>query len=386
MTRILMLMFFCSCCGVSSAEPPTVYRVLADDSKLTGFKLQNTPGIITALHGVVGKRNIRAISSSDLKPHLDLKIVMVDLVRDLAVVSNSELAVVNDHGLVLAKQPNWIAGEKLTIIGYPKEVTFAELKTKVELRDPPQCPLRALVGPEKLIALQERSSPNPELLVANIQGEILPGHSGAPIVNANQEVIAVGNGGLFDEIGWGIPVQQVEWTTIEKIDPATFNRLQKRSGLFQEIRILGSPIKLELVEDKEGSTTAKASGKVCWLPNEEGIRVDLKLYVRKSGINGTGYAFARVDLLDASGNTVWSTPVWRKHKGASVIKGISEGEDDFDAIAPASLRNTVTNAVLSVRANDSDGLSADLEKFFEKVGSEVQKGNLERRFAQLFPL
>ena len=150
--------------------------------------------------------------------------------------------------------------------------------------------------------------------------------------------------------------------------------------------MLGSPITLARIEDKDGATTAKASGKVSWLPKGEGIRVDLKLYVRKSGVNGKGFAFARVDLLDAAGNTIWSTPVWEKHKGASFSAGTADGEEDFHAIAPASLRNTVTNAVLSVRANDDDGFSTDLEKFFAKVGSEIQKVKGERKFAQMFAL
>lgn len=355
------------------AANPLVYRVLADETKLSGFRLRGTKGIVTALHGVIGKTNVRAISSADNKALIGLTIKQVDVAHDLALLANDKLSAADESiGLVPAAEPNWAAAEKLVVIGYPKEIVFTELRTKVQLRDPPRRILKELVGLEKFEKLKKRASPDPRLSVASIQGDLLPGHSGAPIVDSLQRVVAIGNGGLLDGISWGIPLEDITWSPVESVDADTLNRLKKHAGLFSTVRVLSAPIALSELVEKNGSTTAKASGKVSWLPKNEGIRIDVNLYVRKSGINGKGYAFARVDLLDERGNTVWSTPIWQTHKGASVLKGVAENTSPKYAVAPARLRDEVTGAVLTVRAEDDDGFSDSLKEFFEDAGKQVQ--------------
>lgn len=58
----------------------------------------------------------------------------------------------------------------------------------------------------------DRGSPLYNAKVLSIQGEIEPGHSGAPILDSKNRVLAIANGGLKGGtvgICWAIPINQV---------------------------------------------------------------------------------------------------------------------------------------------------------------------------------
>ncbi len=74
-----------------------------------------------------------------------------------------------------------------------------------------------LVPDALLRALNKRRSPALDIHVLNINGNLLPGHSGAPILNGDGQVVGVGNGGIdLGRVGWGwaIPWQDIEWKTV----------------------------------------------------------------------------------------------------------------------------------------------------------------------------
>lgn len=61
--------------------------------------------------------------------------------------------------------------------------------------------------------VRRAGSPSLSLEILLLEGHLLPGLSGAPIINANGHVVAVGDGGLENgaaEISWGLPVHHVE--------------------------------------------------------------------------------------------------------------------------------------------------------------------------------
>ena len=63
--------------------------------------------------------------------------------------------------------------------------------------------------------MQARSSPSTKLQIASLQGPLVPGHSGAPVVDQDGSVVAIANGGLQKGtvgFGWAIPYAAVKFT------------------------------------------------------------------------------------------------------------------------------------------------------------------------------
>jgi tetratricopeptide (TPR) repeat protein len=65
-------------------------------------------------------------------------------------------------------------------------------------------------------------------------GSLHPGHSGAPILDANKHVLAVGNGGLqkFSSIGWAIPLERIHWQPVRGKSALTLLKQLPHAGLF----------------------------------------------------------------------------------------------------------------------------------------------------------
>lgn len=181
----------------------------------TGFRVRGEKGIVTALHGVAGCKKIMATNRKGRKLSEPLTIKKIDTDSDMALLLSEELKSAKDEGLEVAGN---IASE------YPKEVRIyghpygiSNLTTTLALRDPPFTELRNLLPADILSNLKDRSSPNHRIKVLSIEGIILPGHSGAPIVNSQGQVVAVANGGLkggFAGIAWAVPFQDIRWEGI----------------------------------------------------------------------------------------------------------------------------------------------------------------------------
>jgi hypothetical protein len=183
----------------------------------TGFRVKDQAlvGIVTALHGVAGCKTINAIPDGEFAPLLDLTISQVDIVRDVALLGSKQLAALPLDGLVPELKKAESIYEGLQLIGYhsgiarqapPEAVTLREITDLVDL-----------VPDQLLRALGKRRSPALDIHVLNINGNLLPGHSGAPILNGNQRVVGVGNGGIDlgrVEWGWAIPWQDIDWKMV----------------------------------------------------------------------------------------------------------------------------------------------------------------------------
>jgi S1-C subfamily serine protease len=69
-----------------------------------------------------------------------------------------------------------------------------------------------VVDPTSRNELVDRKSPSLDSKILSLVGYILPGHSGAPILNQVGQVVGIGNGGLKSGtvgIGWGMPIQEI---------------------------------------------------------------------------------------------------------------------------------------------------------------------------------
>ncbi|MCW5983141.1 MAG: trypsin-like peptidase domain-containing protein [Bryobacteraceae bacterium] len=176
----------------------------------TGFLLEGVPGLVTALHGVVGCGNISARQPDRNLPYPNLSIRSVDVERDVAVLAGPSLP----PGPLLKPRPATVlAGSTVTVIGHPEAIPGTldmELKVpSLSLR-----PLSFALPPGLMPAVQRRQSPSVDVKVLMVNGDLQPGHSGAPIVDSTGRVLGVASGGLGDGalgIGWAIPLNEIQW-------------------------------------------------------------------------------------------------------------------------------------------------------------------------------
>jgi tetratricopeptide (TPR) repeat protein len=178
----------------------------------TGFRMKGTKGIITSLHGVLGATSIAA--QNDKRDVLvGLTIYAVDIDNDLALLISRELQERSDDGLVSDGNVPVTRTEKLMVLGHPSGIELYE-KT-VNAGNPTFKKLSTLIPPSSGKAFEKRKSPYEGVNVLNIEGNLVGGDSGAPVLDSNNRVVAVVDGGLLGgiaAISWAIPIQSVVWS------------------------------------------------------------------------------------------------------------------------------------------------------------------------------
>ncbi len=178
----------------------------------TAFRVKGKRGAYAALHAVHGCK-LTAISESGTT-HGDLRISHVDVERDIALLDgpslpgnpNSEFK--DGDGTVVA------AGQALAVVGHPLGLQ-SPLRTTLRTRTPASVTLRALMPPSNVFyALEARGSPNLNTTVISVEGgHLLPGHSGAPVVDEHGRIVGIANGGLERgtvEISWVVPWRDLQ--------------------------------------------------------------------------------------------------------------------------------------------------------------------------------
>jgi hypothetical protein len=214
---------------------------------LTGFRVKDAVGIITALHGVNGLKpgdEIQATFFSLKAPDSErvfrnLQVKEVDIERDLAKLSSAQLEKLGLRGMEIARDVDWAGLEKeyqkkketlkVSVIGFPINRDFKDDITNLDVGSPPLQPV-TVMAQKFADEIKERKSPKEDLPVLAVKGFFLPGHSGAPILNSDQKVVAVGLGGLpvlvgdkrldaASGTGWGVPLDKVKWaSTKDKVE------------------------------------------------------------------------------------------------------------------------------------------------------------------------
>ncbi|MFN8494791.1 MAG: serine protease [Caldilineaceae bacterium] len=195
---------------VAGCRYPPVERTL------TGFRIKGQIGIVTALHGVAGCQTINAQpAAGGPGPFNKLMIGKVDIDRDMALLWSKELAAAPADGLAAVVHPQPSDYQGVEVIGYP--YGLIQQKPTIDVKIVETTTLGYLVPPDLVNALNERSSPAIDIQVFSVQAHLVPGHSGAPLINAAGRVIGVGNGGLDlgrVEMGWAIPWSTIQWKTV----------------------------------------------------------------------------------------------------------------------------------------------------------------------------
>jgi hypothetical protein len=186
----------------------------------TGFRVRGTKGIITALHGVIGSQKISAWNEQQ-KVFSNLTVRRVDVQNDLALLSNQDLQNAPDVGLESGQNEQVYKGEGLTAWGHPVGIIFN--KKPVKVGDPPLELLGNLIPPSSANAFVRRRSPDTNIKIIYLsEGNLVPGHSGAPLLSSANHVVGVVDGGLLGGIAgisWAIPLSAIAWQDIDLAQP-----------------------------------------------------------------------------------------------------------------------------------------------------------------------
>lgn len=216
-----------------------VYRIDSKDCEFspthrrqTGFRVQGLAGIVTALHGVADCKTISATADGSPQSFTLLQIQQVDIERDVALLLSPALAELPQVGLVESPLSNTeLLTAKLRIAGYPRglekqDIDVIESIRAIEALDD------VIPNAEEPAEFIKRQSPSLDIDVLNVQAQLLPGHSGAPLVDSEDRLVAIGNGGLrggSDGRSWAIPWPDVD---LQAVDDAAirqkFNKLREK--------------------------------------------------------------------------------------------------------------------------------------------------------------
>ncbi|MCH9696416.1 MAG: serine protease [Gammaproteobacteria bacterium] len=167
-----------------------VTHPLGKEVAATGFVFGRNDQVVTSLHVVAGAKRIQIkVPSNGRLISAEITRVLRD--QDLAMLRLKEPTKASP--LEVSKKTPSVRDE-LTCIGYPFNIrvadpTFLKVRsTGGRLRDSIPTAVRN--------DLEKIGFPSTDTPVFNLDGHLLPGHSGAPIFDSNGMLVAIANGGL----------------------------------------------------------------------------------------------------------------------------------------------------------------------------------------------
>ena len=194
----------------------------------TGFLIAGKRGLVTALHGVADCTDDFTARNNANLVITRLKRSKVDVDRDLVLMDSPELDQFSTIGITAGTGVSWSALKSVRVYGYPRETKLEG--RPISVLDPPIKELSATLPPnppELRDALKLRGSPSHLVRILHLADGLVPGHSGAPVLDEQSRVIAVADGGLKDVgTSWAIPLQDADWE-----DAANNKRVSQLSGL-----------------------------------------------------------------------------------------------------------------------------------------------------------
>jgi len=187
---------------------PSVVRVESNQCSglgrsATGFFWSQREWVVTALHVVNGCGNVSIYSESAGQTKA-ARIVKVLRKQDLVLLALPSAFGGTKVIGISAQLPS--ASDELEALGYPLAIPKMD-NTTVRLRYGGRV-LRDIVPQSVADELKQLGSPDPSIGITDIEGHLLPGHSGAPILNSAGELVAIADGGLENGavgVSWGIP-------------------------------------------------------------------------------------------------------------------------------------------------------------------------------------
>jgi hypothetical protein len=214
--RVCSLLLVLAATAARAQVPESALKAAADGAlqvscpggaAASGFVWERADRAVTALHVVAGCPDEIDVYFEGAKARRKARVVRTHVRADLA-----ELAIVSPPDSV--KPLGFSTGKPATndllaAVGFPLGVpraTDAQLRVRLGQRR-----LQDIV-PEAVRADLDQHYPKPDLEILNLDGHLLPGMSGAPVVDAAGRVVGVSDGGLergAASISWAIPAGEL---------------------------------------------------------------------------------------------------------------------------------------------------------------------------------
>lgn len=230
--KFLKPLFFCVFFFGSICQAEyTVFRIVSSGCEggqvnkvQSGFSLGSNKVIITALHGVLGCRIHDALEFRNGTPignHNDLRIMSVDLGRDIAILSNELFDDWLEADVYLPEE-----FEEAYITGFPQGILSPDTKI-VKFGSPTTSRLSEILRPVDSQQYQLIGSPSPSVEVWRLDGNGQIGHSGAPLVVGDVPVAVVIGGYLSGEFGtfWAVPLSSIQLAPINENELSSIGKL-----------------------------------------------------------------------------------------------------------------------------------------------------------------
>ena len=202
--------------GPAGAEPTEVFRrasesvvkVEADNNAASGFLWGDGAHAVTSLHVVDGKRRITVhYVGRDGKIVASTAAVVERLLKESDLVLLRLQAPQNRKPLTINTTAPTVK-QSLDALGFPLNIAgYSSTEVKVRFGGNQ---LRTILPPKVLRQITDYPSTSIEIL--NLEGNLVPGLSGAPIIDSEGRVVGIVDGGLEDGaigISWGIPASHL---------------------------------------------------------------------------------------------------------------------------------------------------------------------------------
>jgi S1-C subfamily serine protease len=170
----------------------------------SGFRWLDAISVVTSLHVVVGAENILVEFAGPKIETSAAHVVAQDPEAELALL---RLDRPFSAGRPLEARAAATNASQLWVVGYPLEVTGLR-SVRLRLSDIAPKTLSDAVDESARDDLTRLGFPSLDLSVLQVEGSLLPGDSGSPIVDRTGAVVGIGDGGLRRGtvgLGWGIP-------------------------------------------------------------------------------------------------------------------------------------------------------------------------------------
>jgi len=173
----------------------------------SGFVWHSKSEVVTALHVVIGCQSITVTSPMRANDIANVRISHVDPDHDLAMLKSP--LDVGAPPLTVAATP-YLSGS-LAAIGFPYGVTSAS-STDLSERYVQGGSLSNILDSNDAARIASAHWPSLSEPVLNLEGHLVPGLSGAPVVNDQGSIVGVADGGLKDgyvAISWAIKASAI---------------------------------------------------------------------------------------------------------------------------------------------------------------------------------
>lgn len=167
----------------------------------TGFLYGNSRSIVTSLHVVSGASAIQVKLSSG-GSLISAKLSKILKSQDLALLTVENPI---DRPALINTNSTSKRNDSLLCLGYFSNIpTISDTALKVRATNNL---LKEIIPPKVKRELDKLPYLDTNISILNLDGHLLPGHSGAPIFNDKKEIVAIANGGLAvgaASRSWGI--------------------------------------------------------------------------------------------------------------------------------------------------------------------------------------